>query len=220
VLKIADFGMTRLVEASTRTETLKGGGTPFYMPPEGWAGLTGPTPTAAYDLYSLGVILYEIATLQSPFSGDRDELRHAHLFTEPRTPRELRPDLPAPVERMILKLLRKTPAERGAPADEALALLALVEDPADDVDDPTSEVLTRLQAGATALMLRAAEQEAEAARVRDERRTRQELLAQATAGFDAMIHEAIKLVERNVAPLQAGASVARWRRAAAAAGSR
>jgi eukaryotic-like serine/threonine-protein kinase len=100
VLKIADFGLTRLVEASTRTETLKGGGTPLYMPPEGWAGPTGPAPTAAYDLYSLGVILYEIATLTTPFSGGRDELRHAHLFTEPRSPRELRPDLPAPLERL------------------------------------------------------------------------------------------------------------------------
>jgi len=50
VLKIADFGMTRLVEASTRTETLKGGGTPIYMPPEGWAGLRGqlrPPPTTS-----------------------------------------------------------------------------------------------------------------------------------------------------------------------------
>jgi serine/threonine protein kinase len=72
LLKIADFGMTRLVEASTRTETLKGGGTPLYMPPEGWAGQTGPTPTPGYDLYSLGVILYELATLQVPFTGGRE----------------------------------------------------------------------------------------------------------------------------------------------------
>lgn len=47
VLKIADFGMTRLVEASTRTEKLKGGGTPLYMPPEGWAGEAGPAPEPA-----------------------------------------------------------------------------------------------------------------------------------------------------------------------------
>ena len=52
IVKIADFGMTRLAEASTRTETLKGGGTALYMPPEGWAGPEGPAPPSGeYDMY-------------------------------------------------------------------------------------------------------------------------------------------------------------------------
>jgi hypothetical protein len=201
VLKIGDFGMTRLVEASTRTETLKGGGTPLYMPPEGWAGLSGPTPTAAYDLYSLGVILYELATLQAPFTGSRDELRHAHLFSEPRRPSELRPDLPPPFERLVLQLLRKDPAQRGA---SAAACLELVEQMGERSDSSVaaSPVLDRLQQGAAALMQRAAEQEAEMIQVREALSSRRELLAHATERLSELIDEAVGVVSQNVAPLE------------------
>jgi serine/threonine protein kinase len=201
VLKIADFGMTRLVEASTRTETLKGGGTALYMPPEGWAGPTGPTPTLAYDLYSLGVILYELAMLQLPFSGDREELRRAHLFDEPRSPRDLRDDLPPALERLILQLLRKTPGERGASAQECLKLLKLVPTEAESGEE-TSEVITRLQEGASSLMQEAAEREAERARATDELESRRELLKQARAKLDEMVSEARDLVALNVAPFE------------------
>jgi hypothetical protein len=202
VLKIADFGMTRLVEASTRTETLKGGGTALYMPPEGWAGPTGPTPTPAYDLYSLGVILYELATLQPPFSGSREDLRRAHLFDEPRSPRDLRDDLPPALERLILKLLRKTPEERGASAEECLELLELVPTAEDPEVGDTSEVISRLQEGASSLMQEAAEREAERARAKDEYESRRELFTQATAKLDEMVSEAGEIVARNVAPLK------------------
>jgi serine/threonine-protein kinase len=201
-LKIADFGMTRLVEASTRTETMKGGGTALYMPPEGWAGPTGPSPTPAYDLYSLGVILYELATLQPPFSGDREELRQAHLFEEPRSPRELRHDLPPTLERLILKLLRKTPSERGASAEEILELLELVPVEEGRESGEASEVITLLQEGASSLMKEAAEREAERARATSESEARRELLEQATAKFDEMVSEARDIVAREVAPVE------------------
>jgi len=204
VLKIADFGMTRLVEASTRTETLKGGGTALYMPPEGWAGPTGPTPTPAYDLYSLGVILYELATLQPPFSGGRDELRRAHLYEEPTSPRALREDIPPALERLILQLLRKDPAQRGASAQECLELLEFV--PTEEEGEGASEVLERLQQGASSLMQEAAEREAERARARDEFESRRELLEQARAKLDEMLSEARDTVARNIAPLELTAS--------------
>jgi hypothetical protein len=203
VLKIGDFGMTRLVEASTRTETLKGGGTPLYMPPEGWAGPKGPTPAAAYDLYSLGVVLYELSTLQRPFSGGREELREAHLYTGPRSPRELRDDLPPALERLILKLLLKTPSERGASAQECLELLEHVptEEDAEGAGE-ASEVIPRLQEGATSLMRKAAEREAEIARARDELASRRELSKQATKGLEEMLSRARDGVAANVAPLE------------------
>jgi hypothetical protein len=202
VVKIADFGITRLVEASTRSETLKGAGTPLYMPPEGWEGLSGPSPTPTYDLYSLGVMLYELATLQPPFSGSRDELRQAHLYEEPRSPRELRDDLPPGLERLILQLLRKTPSERGASAEECLKLLEQVPIEEETEGADTSGVMTRLQEGASSLMRQAAAREAEQARIRDALASQRELVAQATTKLGEMMSEACEVVAGKVAPLE------------------
>lgn len=200
-LKIGDFGIARLVEASTRDETFKGGGTAAYMPPEGWAGRDGPSPTPAYDLYSLGVMLYEIATLQLPFAGDRDALRHAHLFTEPARPTSLRPELPPPVERLILQLLRKTPTQRSESAEAALELLERVEGLPQPDDEGTATVLARLQEHASALMQEAAEREAENARTVEALREARERNEAAIGEFEVMLDEAAALVEQNVAPL-------------------
>jgi tRNA A-37 threonylcarbamoyl transferase component Bud32 len=210
-LKIADFGIARLAEASTREETFKGGGTAAYMPPEGWAGPDGPSPTPAYDLYSLGVTLFEFATLQLPFGGGRDELRHGHLYTEPPAPRSLRGDLPPQFERLILQLLRKNPSERGS-IDTALELLETVEDqPPGEEEAGTSAVLTRLQEGASTLMREAAEREAEAARVQEQLQRRGELIEQAISQLDAVIEQAADVVERNVAPVRLARSGGRGR---------
>jgi serine/threonine protein kinase len=212
-LKIADFGIARLVEASTRDETFKGGGTAAYMPPEGWAGRDGPSPTPAYDLYSLGVMLFEIATLQLPFGGDREALRNAHLYTEPPTPTTLRPDLPPPLERLILRLLRKTPTQRGESAGAALELLATVAEVPHAASDDTSAVLARLQEGASALMREAAEREAEMARTQQALRETRERNEAAISQFETLLDEAAALVEQNVSPLQLSRSGGRgnWR---------
>ena len=201
-LKIGDFGIARLVEASTRDETFKGGGTAAYMPPEGWAGRESPSPTPAYDLYSLGVMLFEIATLQLPFAGDREALRRAHLFTEPPMPTTLRPDLPPQLERLILQLLRKSPTERGDSADAALTLLEGVGEIHQTASDRTSAVLARLQEHASALMRQAAEREAESARTQEALREARELSQAALDKFEAMLDEAAALVVQHVAPLR------------------
>lgn len=201
-LKIGDFGIARLVEASTRDETFKGGGTAAYMPPEGWAGKGGPSPTPAYDLYSLGVMLFEIATLQLPFAGDRDSLRQAHLFSEPPMPTTLRQDLPLPVERLILQLLRKTPTQRSDSAEAAFELLENLDGVPLPGGDGTSAVLARLQEHASALMREAAEREAENARTLEALREARELNEAAIGQFEAMLDEASALIEQNVAPLR------------------
>jgi hypothetical protein len=201
-VKIADFGIARLAEVSTRDETFKGGGTPAYMPPEGWAGLDGPSPTPAYDLYSLGVILFELVTLQLPFTGDREQLRHAHQFSEPPSPTTLRSDLPLPVERLILQLLRKTPTQRGQTAVAALELLATVPASGSAAEDATSTVLTRLQEGASTLMRQAAEREAEMARAQQRERETHERVGAGMSQLQQITVEAVALVEQSVAPLR------------------
>jgi len=203
-LKIADFGIARIAEASTRDETFKGGGTAVYMPPEGWAGADGPSPTPAYDLYSLGVVLFELATLQLPFEGDREALRRAHLYQEPASPRSIRDDLPPALERLILQLLRKTPSERGESADAALSILGSPSssESDDDAGAATSEVLSLLQEGASTLMRQAAEREAEAARTQERLREERERVEAATSQLEELISEAVAVVEQNVSPLR------------------
>ncbi len=163
---------------------------------------TGPTPTPAYDLYSIGVVLYELATLQVPFTGSREDLRHAHLFMEPRSPRQLRSDLSPAFERLILQLLRKSPSDRGASAEDALQLLDLVTAQEDGAQTDTSDVITKLQEEASSLMRKAAEREAESARERQVLETERELVAQANTKLDEIVIKARDIVAQNVAPLQ------------------
>lgn len=79
--KIADFGLSKLVGAATRTSTFKGGQHVFYMAPEGWKG---DKNEIQLDMYALGIVLYEVAALKYPYtlpaSLDSTRLRDMHLF--------------------------------------------------------------------------------------------------------------------------------------------
>ncbi|MFD1829637.1 protein kinase [Streptomyces desertarenae] len=121
-VKICDFGVARLGHDAGFTTRLSGAGvamgTPHYMSPEQIAG--APLDHRS-DLYSLGCVLYEITTGAPPF--DREDtwgILVGHRETEPRPPRELRPDLPAGLDRLVLDLLAKDPDERPEDAAELL----------------------------------------------------------------------------------------------------
>src|SRR5215470_10845434 len=74
------------------------------------------------DVYSLGVTLYELLTLQPAFGGgDREELLRQIAFEEPRPPRRLNKALPAELETIVLKAMEKNPAERYATAQDLAA---------------------------------------------------------------------------------------------------
>ena len=127
-VKLTDFGIgqTRrdisLTSAVTAlTFTSEGGvGTPAYMAPEQIEpdrfGKFGP----ATDLYSFAVMLFEMLTLRLPFSGAYTEVLHAHANTSPPDPRDFNPSIPAPLARVVLKGLRKSPGNRHADAGEML----------------------------------------------------------------------------------------------------
>jgi len=107
--KIMDFGVAKLAQAQvTSTGTLLG--TPAYMAPEQF---TGMPIDGRSDLFSLGVILYWLATGDKPFTGDTiTAVSYKIVHTEPIAPRQLNPGVPAALEAVILKCLAKDPAAR------------------------------------------------------------------------------------------------------------
>jgi eukaryotic-like serine/threonine-protein kinase len=119
--KIMDFGVAKLTQAQvTSTGTLLG--TPAYMAPEQF---TGMPLDGRSDLFSLGVILYWLATGDKPFTGDTiTAVSYKIVHTEPIAPRQLNPGVPAPLEAIILKCLAKDPAARHQTGDELAADLA------------------------------------------------------------------------------------------------
>ena len=117
-VRIADFGL-----ASFQQELPDGAvaGTPASMAPELFAGAPPSTRT---DIYALGVVLFELATGRSPFSGASvSELRRLKLASLPPSPREHVPDIDPLLERLILGCLEVDPSLRPASALAAAALL-------------------------------------------------------------------------------------------------
>ncbi|MGW6706651.1 protein kinase domain-containing protein [Streptomyces sp. NPDC054956] len=117
-VKICDFGIARLAADIGFTAKLTGGGmamgTPHYMSPEQIAG--GEVDHRS-DLYSLGCVLYEIATGAPPFDlGDSWSVLVGHRDTAPVPLREHRPELPGYFERLVLDLLAKCPEDRPGDA--------------------------------------------------------------------------------------------------------
>jgi serine/threonine protein kinase len=114
---LTDFSISKVIEGTQTTLTGTGLtiGTPAYMPPE--QGRQGEQPTPSADIYSLGVLLYEMVTGRLPFPGsDPIDVLHGHRHDQPPPPRRFRPDLPAAAEAAILKALEKQPQDRFATA--------------------------------------------------------------------------------------------------------
>jgi hypothetical protein len=111
VVKIMDFGIARLQQASRLTNPGTGVGTPEYMAPEQIKDSHGVS--AATDLYALGVTAYRMCTGRVPFQDKNLALLlKKQLQDEPPPPRSINPRLPPQLEQIIVKLLAKDPAAR------------------------------------------------------------------------------------------------------------
>jgi len=117
---VSDFGLAKSLESDAATMTQTGVilGTPQYMSPE---QVEGTAVDHRSDIYALGLILYELVTGESPFSGETAmQIMYRRLKQKPRDPREINTELPAYLGRIILRCLEKDPAKRYASAREVL----------------------------------------------------------------------------------------------------
>lgn len=126
-LKIMDFGMARVIGTSTDITDIGAVlGTPRYISPEQITGRPEDIDGRA-DQYSLGITAFEILTGSRPFADNRvPQLLTAHMTETPPPPSSLRPEIPEAIDRLILKMLAKSPSDRYPNLDEALAELSQI----------------------------------------------------------------------------------------------
>ena len=146
-VKVADFGIAR-AGASEMTEAGSIVGTAQYLSPEQARG--APVDESS-DLYSTGIVLYELLTGTVPFTGETPvEIAMKHLSQTPEAPSARRPDIPHDLDLVVLRALAKEPAERyrtAAELDRDLELVAR----GDPVGAETATAATMVLAGAGAL---------------------------------------------------------------------
>ncbi len=114
-LLLTDFGLVKVIADGQAAQTRLTGegapvGTPDYMSPE---QVMGDEVDGRADLYSLGVILYQMITGTTPFQGETPmQIAAQQLHTQPAPPHLLRPDLPQAAEQVLLRMMAKRPADR------------------------------------------------------------------------------------------------------------
>ena len=114
-VKVLDFGIAKLAQSvanANRALTRAGVvmGTPDYMSPEQWRDL--PNITAKADVYSLGIILFEMMVGVPPFSGSDYQLMHDHFHRKPPAPRDMAPWITTELSELIVRMLKKDPLDR------------------------------------------------------------------------------------------------------------
>src|ERR687895_1923392 len=143
-LKVTDFGIAR-AGASQMTEAGAIVGTAQYLSPE---QARGAAVDQRSDLYSIGVVLYEMLTGNVPFTGDTPvEIAMKHLSDTPRPPSTIRPEIPPDLDMIVLRALAKNPDDRFQTAEEMDAELARVEG-GGSVTTITADAATAVLSGA------------------------------------------------------------------------
>lgn len=147
---VADFGIARMSESGT--VTMAGAGTPAYMSPE---QVLGESPTPQMDIYSLGVILYEMLTGgERPFTGEQaritgttaEKIRWEQRSLIPPSPREYNPSISPALEKVALTCLQKDPSARYPTALDVYNILrkiSVAASPGGEIISPLNEMEKR-----------------------------------------------------------------------------
>jgi serine/threonine-protein kinase len=141
-VKVADFGIAKAASAAFAggadlTQTGAIVGTAKYLSPE---QVNGEPQDRRADVYSLGVVLYEMLCGRPPFTGDSElAIAMQHVRAAPVGPRQVRAGIPRPLEAVVLKAMAKAPADRYDTAGDLRATLSTI----DLVDDDATAMVTR-----------------------------------------------------------------------------
>lgn len=134
-MKITDFGLAKLAIESTRTFTFKGAGTLLYMSPEAWDYSKN---TIQMDMYSMGLVFYEIATLNYAYEkmpNSYEEAKEMHMFRTIKKPSLVNRNLSPTIDSIICRMTEKRAAKRFSSWDELLEALEKQEDREDSYLD-------------------------------------------------------------------------------------
>ncbi len=124
-IKLTDFGIARIIDSADNVESDKAVGTVYYISPE---QASGRVIDGRSDIYSLGVMMYEMATGRLPFSAeDTSAVSRMHIEQSPTRPRVFDPEIPTGLEQIILHAMEKTPFMRFFDAKTMLAAIETLE---------------------------------------------------------------------------------------------
>ena len=145
--KLMDFGIARILETTRLTRAGHLVGTLEYISPE---QVSGKETDARSDLYSLGAVFYEMLTGKLPFKKNTDfELMRAQIEEDPQAPSRIVSDIPLPLEKIVLRMLHKTPDKRFPSAAVCLTELERILNTRRSkvAEVPLNKKLTFLRAG-------------------------------------------------------------------------
>ncbi|PID84627.1 MAG: hypothetical protein CSB13_12225 [Chloroflexi bacterium] len=148
---VTDFGLAKLVEGGIQTQTGTFLGTMPYMSPEQCRGMN---IDGRSDIYSLGVLLYQMATGRLPFENIRTpaEAAEKHIRMAPPRPQDIRPGLPGQVEEIILRSIAKKPKDRFQTGEEMAAALRRAAGAISDEEQTAIAVSTSIVSLVTQIM--------------------------------------------------------------------
>jgi serine/threonine-protein kinase len=145
LIKVADFGIAKLPNNDTFTVTDQAIGTVNYISPE--QAMNEEPIDERSDLYSVGVLMYELSCGELPFSGDTPvSIAYKHVNEIPRHPREIKPEMPQGLDQIIMRAMEKSPEMRYQSAKQMLThITALKKNPG--IKFRTAEEAAALKSG-------------------------------------------------------------------------